>query len=66
MNLFNPKGQPGLGVSISTRSIEYEKNAEEIDENAKRNIESIQDIYNDEGGRTKMKNQDLQKKTEEV
>lgn len=56
MNLFNPKGAPGLTLSISKSSLEQMNVFEEREEIAKRNIENIQGIYNDEGGRSKMKN----------
>ena len=32
MNLFNPKGQPSLGLSISKRSLELVEDAEEREE----------------------------------
>lgn len=58
MNLFNPKGQKNLAVSVSKRSLEEikQENDEEF-ENSK--ISHIQGIYNDEGGRSKMRNLDL-------
>jgi len=35
-------------------------------EESKRNMDQISGIYNDEGGRSKMRNTDLQKRTEAV
>lgn len=65
MNLFNPKGQKNLAVSVSKRSLEEikQENDEEFETSK---ISHIQGIYNDEGGRSKMRNIDLQKKTEAV
>ena len=47
-------------MSVSKRSLEVIEDAEEREEISKRNIEQIQGIYNDEGGRSKMRNQHLQ------
>ena len=41
MNLFNPRGQPSLGISISKHSLEVITDVEEREEFSKRNIEQI-------------------------
>jgi hypothetical protein len=41
MNLFNPRGQPSLGISISKNSLEVINDVEEREEFSKRNIEQI-------------------------
>ena len=62
MNLFNPKGQKNLKVDFSSKSILGNDNLN-INE---RSVDKIRTIFNDEGGKGKIRNQDLQKKTEAI
>jgi hypothetical protein len=58
MNLFNPRGQNNL--------IAYQPpKGEEIDP-TERSVEKIRTIFNDEGGKGRIRNEDLQKKTEAI
>jgi K+-transporting ATPase A subunit len=60
MNLFNPKGQRSLGVAQS--SMYRVTTTDETD----RSVDKIRSIFNDQGGKGKIRNVDLQKKTEAV
>ena len=62
MNLFNPKGQKGLAVDFSSKSLI----GEAYSNNHDRSVDKIRTIFNDEGGKGKIRNQDLQKKTEAI
>lgn len=61
MNLFNPKGQKNLQVDFSTKRLQGESYS-----NNQRSVDKIRTIFNDEGGRGKIRNVDLQAKTEAV
>lgn len=60
MNLFNPKGQKSLGLELA--KAQYRVTTDETD----RSIDKIRSIFNDQGGKGKIRNVDLQKKTEAV
>ena len=62
MNLFNPKGQKGLQVDFSSKTIAGETYSNTHD----RSVEKIRTIFNDDGGKGKIRNQDLQQKTEAI
>lgn len=59
MNLFNPKGQKNLGVDFTTKQL-TESNYINVNE---RSVDKIRSIFNDEGGKGKIRNPDLQSKT---
>lgn len=54
MNLFNPKGQKGLECVIGQNQF-----SKEYSEANERSVEKIRSIFNDEGGKGKIRNQDL-------
>jgi len=60
MNLFNPVGQKSLGVT--SNSIYRVTTSDETD----RSVDKIKSIFNDQGGKGKIRNADLQQKTESV
>jgi hypothetical protein len=62
MNLFNPKGQKNLAVELG--KVNYTKNT--TTEESERSVNKIRSIFNDEGGKGKIRNNDLQQKTEAV
>lgn len=65
MNLFNPKGQENL--SVHHRAQKYMKqNEDENEDPTERSVDKIRSIFNDEGGKGKIRNENLQKKTEAI
>ena len=63
MNLFNPKGQKNLNVDFSNKKL-YGETYSNL--NGDRSVDKIRTIFNDEGGKGKIRNQDLQSKTEAI
>ena len=64
MNLFNPRGQKSLAVELNKQTY-ISKTAQQVEE-TERSVDKIRSIFNDEGGKGKIRNNDLQKKTEAV
>jgi len=60
MNLFNPKGQKSL--TYQPRSPQKQEETDPTE----RSVDKIKSIFNDEGGKGKIRNEDLQKKTEAI
>ena len=63
MNLFNPRGQKQLQVTAPVPDQSY-LHEEGTTGNGKSTMDNIQEIFRDEGGKGRMRNSDIQKKTE--
>ena len=60
MNLFNPRGQKnlGLGPSVSQYQNQNQRNDENVDP-TERSVDKIRSIFNDEGGKRRIRNEEL-------
>jgi len=54
MNLFNPKGQKSLTKTYQPTA----QRSDEVDP-SERSVDKIRSIFNDEGGKGKIRNEDL-------
>jgi hypothetical protein len=61
MNLFNPRGQKSLAATYKS-----ELKKDEESDPTERSVDKIRSIFNDEGGKGRIRNEDLQKKTEAI
>lgn len=58
MNLFNPRGQKGLGLANSY-SVQQVQRTDDNGDPTERSVDKIRSIFNDEGGKGRIRNEDL-------